>query len=112
MSRVAAFSVGKMRDRVQIQQATETIDAAGQVIRTWATLYADQPARWVPMRGEESQRGGQVEAQVDDVFEIRYRTGITPQMQLIHRGRTYGIVYVRERNGRLRYLELSVKAVI
>lgn len=116
MSRVQTyqrrFRLGAMRDRVQLQTATEAIDAAGQVIRTWATTYANQPAQRLPMRGEEASRGGQVEAQIDEVFVIHHRDNVTPQMRLLHNGRTYGIVYVNEKDGRQRYLELSVKAVV
>lgn len=106
------FRVGTMRDRVQLQAAVETIDSAGQTIRTWTTAYADQPAQRLPMRGAEGIRGGQVEAQIDEIFVIHHRDNVTPEMRLLHNSRVYGIVYVNPIDGRLRYLELSCKAVV
>lgn len=106
------FRVGAMRERVQLQTATEAVDDAGQTVRTWTTTYANEPAQRVPMRGGEGINGGQVEAGIDEMFIIHFRESVTPQMRLVHGSRTYGIVYVSPVEGGRRYLELSVKAVV
>lgn len=106
------FRVGAMRERVNLQTSTSTMDDAGQPIRTWATTYENEPAQRVPLRGAESLRGGQVEAGVDEVFIIRFRDSVTPQMRLVHDGRNYGIVYAEPVEGGRRYMALSVKAVV
>lgn len=106
------FRLGAMRERVNLQTATDTVDDAGQPIRTWATTYASQPAQRMPMRGSEGLRGGQVEAGIDEIFIIHFRESVTPQMRLVHDSRNYGIVYVNQVEGGRRYLELSCKAVV
>lgn len=106
------FRVGAMRERVNLQTATETVDAAGQVNRTWATTYLSEPAQRVPMRGGEGMRGRQVEAGIEEVFVIHFRENVTPQMRLVHDSRNYGIVYVEPVEGGRRYLELQCKAVV
>jgi len=106
------FRVGAMRERVNLQTATESLDSAGQTIRTWATTYASEPAQRVPVRGGEGARGSQIEAGIDEIFIIHFRESVVPQMQLIHGSRTYGIVYVNPVEGGRRYIELSCKAVV
>lgn len=106
------FRLGAMRERVNLQTATETTDAAGQVIRTWTTTYASEPAQRMPMRGGEGARGRQVEAGIDEIFIIHFRESVTPQMRLVHDSRNYGIVYVNPVDGGRRYIELSCKAVV
>lgn len=106
------FRVGAMRERVDLQTATETADDAGQTIRTWATTYAAEPAQRMPIRGGEGTRGRQVEAGIDEIFIIHFRESVTPQMRLVHGSRNYGIVYVNPVDGGRRYIELSCKAVV
>ncbi len=106
------FRVGAMRERVNLQSATETVDDAGQTIRTWAATYTSEPAQRVPVRGGEGSRGRQVEAGIDEIFIIHRRDSVTPQMRLVHDSRNYGIVYVNPVEGGRRYLELSCKAVV
>lgn len=106
------FRLGAMRERVNLQTASEAVDDAGQSIRTWSTTYTAQPAQRVPIRGGEGTRGRQVEAGIDEIFIVHYRSSITPQMRLVHDSRNYGIVYVNPIEGGRRYLELSCKAVV
>ena len=98
------FRLGAMRERVNLQTATEAVDSAGQVIRTWATTYASEPAQRMPIRGGEGARGRQVEAGIDELFIVHFREDVTPQMRLGHASRNYGIVYVNPVEGGRRYL--------
>jgi len=104
------FHVAQLRDKVTIQQATSTQDAAGQPIRTWANLYVNQPAKWQPVAGQESVRGRIVEAGISTVFVIRKQDGITPEMRAVHSSGTYGIGYVKPVDGFPRYIELHCKS--
>lgn len=106
------FRLGAMRERVQIQTGTESVDEAGQTIRTWITTFANEPAQRMPVRGGEGTRGRQVEAGIDEIFVIHFRDTVTPQMRLVFDSRTYGIVYVNPVEGGRRYLEISCKAVV
>ena len=106
------FRVGKMRERIKIQQATDTVDDAGQSIRYWSDVSTSEPATWEPISGQEVLRGRQVEAGITDIFQIHYKSTITPQMQVVYGGRTYGIVYAKQVDGGRRYMELQCKAVV
>ena len=105
------FRVGAMRERLTVQNFTEAVDSNGQTIRTYATLYADEPSQWVPTGGGESLRGKQVEAGINAVFIVRFRDGYTPELRVVHNDETYGVVYVNQVDGGRRYIELQCKAV-
>lgn len=104
------FRVGAMRERITVQSATND-DSTGQRSRTWANLYADEPAAFMPTTGGESIRGEMVEAGISAVFTVRYRSGYSPENRLTHDGETYGIVYVKPVKGGRRYIDLHCKAV-
>lgn len=106
------FSVGEMRDRITIEEATETLDDVGQPTRTWATIYLSQPAKWVPVAGSETIRGRAVEAGIKTIFIVRHQSGITPEMRVVHSSGTYGIGYVKPIAGRQRYIELHCKQAV
>lgn len=106
------FRLGAMRERVDIEQPVTTVDASGQPIRQWAKLYRNQPARWVQIAGGESIRGRSVEAGVTALFHLRLRTGITPEMRLVHRSGVYGIGHVKQVEGRDRYVELHCRQAV
>lgn len=110
--RPRGFRVGKMRERVNIQTATDNVDTTGQPIRTWNTTYTSEPAEFTPTSGGEFLRGRQIEAGINAVFVIHRRDSIVPQMRVVHSSTNYGIVHVRQVDGGLRYLELECKAVL
>lgn len=101
------FAIGDMRDRIDIQSKTETVDNAGQPIVSWSTSLAGEPAKYEPINGSEVMRGRQLESNVKVVFTIHYRPGITDDMRVLHNGKYYGILYVHEVDGGRRYLELQ-----
>ena len=104
--RANSLRIGAMRERITIQQKTETVDSIGQTNRTWANLYADEPARFEPVSGGETLRGKQVEAGVTVIFTIHKRAGIDTTMRVSYGGSTYGIAYINPVDGGNRYLEL------
>lgn len=104
------FRVGKMRERINIQQASVT-ETTGQPVRSWANLYASEPASFEPASGGETIRGRQVEANVSAVFIIHKRTGINTEMRVVHDSTNYGIVRVLPVEGGNRYIELHCRAL-
>ena len=105
------FRIGAMRERINIQTSTDSVDDAGQPIRTWATTYTNEPAQYTPTSGGETLRGRQIEAGIAAVFTIHRRTSIVPQMRIVYDSTNYGIVHVRPVEGGRRYVELECKAV-
>jgi len=106
------FKLGSMREQVDIEQPVTSVDSSGQPSRAWAKLYRNQPARWVQVAGGETIRGRSVEAGVVAVFHIRMREGVTPEMRVVHRSGIYGIGYVKQVEGRDRYLELQCRQAV
>ena len=62
---------GTLNKRVELQQATQTKDATGGPVRTWATVVT----RWAevkPAGGAEKFESDQMEARTTVVIRIRY----------------------------------------
>lgn len=102
---------GSLRHRITIQTPTTTQDAAGQPIRTWATLAGPVvlPAKVESVAGGETIRGRQVSAVAQVMFTIRYRSDITTQMRVIWDGRVLGIVRASDPYGDRRELRIEAK---
>ncbi len=82
---------GKLRRRVVIERRARTQDDHGELVDDWvhhATVWAEV----VDNNGREIIRGGTVVATVSTEFTIRYRGGITADMRIRDRGRTWEIV--------------------
>lgn len=103
------FRLGAMRERITIQTATETTSDAGDVTPTWADTYANEPAKFDSVSGGETLRGKQVEAGINAVFTVHYRSTFTPKMRVVHNSNNYGIVYIKQIEGGRRYSELWCK---
>lgn len=106
------FHVGQMRDRIDVYIDSTAADAAGQLVVTRTKWLSAEPAKFEPTHGGEGLRGRQVEAGINAIFTVRYRTGYTPQHSITHDSQTYGIVYVKPVEGLDRYRELHCKAVV
>lgn len=104
------FRTGSMRERINIQTATSTVDSIGQSVPTWATTYTNEPAKFEPTSGGETLRGKQVEAGITAVFTVHYRSAYVSTMRVVHGSTNYGIVYVKPVEGGKRYVELWCKS--
>lgn len=94
----ACVPSGSLRHWMEIERPTETQDAAGQVTRTWTTL-ARVPCSYQVLSADESIRGEQVQATLRAQFEMRWRSGVTPQMRIVFDGRTLNIRAVFDPDG-------------
>lgn len=75
---------GRLLHRVTIERPIERQDATGAVIvDRWeevATVWAEIR----PVRANEAFLGAQVQGEVDTVVTIRFRSGITEKMRVLH----------------------------
>lgn len=65
-----------MRTQIVLQQKTETANALGELVATWAddvTVFAEP----TPVRARDQFAAGKEQLPVDVVFRIRYRIGIS-----------------------------------
>lgn len=72
---------GPLRDRVTLRSAAITRGEVGGAIETWSDL-ATVWARVRPLRGREISQASQIGSAVSLVVEIRWRTDVTPSMQV------------------------------
>lgn len=89
---------GKLDRRITLQQLTQGVDGYNRPTADWLTL-ATRWASWRRATANEQLAGGQVNAQVTDIFEIRYDStvaALSPKDRLTYGSRTYDIVEVTE----------------
>ena len=99
--------------RITIQSATETQDAHGQPIETWADFATELPAEYLPVSGAEQFQAQQVLARAVAKFRIRWRDDLTRKMRVIFDDVTFDLRHFEEdmRHSRHQYMILSVEAV-
>lgn len=84
------MQAGKLNHRVTIEAPPTAQDAAGQPIGAWvpvATVWADIRHQ----NGLEAIKAGAVASTVKASIRIRYRTGITSGMRLLHGAAVFNI---------------------
>jgi SPP1 family predicted phage head-tail adaptor len=97
-----ALDAGKLRERVTVQQATETRNRLGESVLDWGT-FAEVWASVEGLSARELFSFGQQQIEVTHRVRIRLRDGITSKMRLLWRGRTLQIISVLEQDDRTMY---------
>lgn len=97
---------GRLRQRVQIQAASESLGGFGDAVQTWTTVAT----RWAsvePLSGRELWQAQQVQSDVTHKVTLR-PAGLTvsPKMRIVHKTRTLSIQSVRDVEERGIALEL------
>lgn len=97
---------GNLRHRVRIEQPVDVRDTGGGFSRTWELLDV------VPASIESEDSGEPLDADAltstqRHLVSMRYRTGITPSMRVVHDSRTFKILSVVNVDQRNRELVLS-----
>jgi SPP1 family predicted phage head-tail adaptor len=99
----------KLDRRITIQTVTKSTDSEyGEAVETyadWATVWASV----TPWQMKEFNLAGQISAEVDTRFHIRYLSGMTPTMKIVYDGKTYDI-YKFEEVGRHDRMNIFAKA--
>lgn len=89
---LAAVRSGDLRHRITIERATETVDALGDVVRTWpGTVLGVRWGRVVPLRGQEFWDAQRVNSKVTHKVTLRDITGLTTSDRFVHLGRTLNL---------------------
>lgn len=88
---------GKLRHRIEIQEAIETTDEYGQVQQTWQTVAT----RWggvEPLSGREAAHSKQVHQDTIHEVTLRYYAGLTAKHRLVYDGRQHEIISVTNKS--------------
>ncbi len=91
MPREVEFNIGRARKRVTIQRIAITKNSVGEAVKTphnvarvWAGI--------TPLMGRELVTAQQYHAETTHLIEIRFRTGITPNLQIVLGARLFTIL--------------------
>jgi SPP1 family predicted phage head-tail adaptor len=93
------IDAGSLRERVTVQQASESRNALGETVLSWAT-FAE---RWASVEGVSSRellQYGQQQIEVSHRVRMRWLSGLTQSMRIVWRGRTLEIVSLFEHGNR------------
>lgn len=93
---------GRLRERVTVQQASESRNALGETVLSWSTFAT----RWASVEGVSAREAltlGQNEITITHKVQMRYLSGLTQRMRLQWRGRTLEIVSLLEHDNRSRH---------
>jgi SPP1 family predicted phage head-tail adaptor len=99
------IDAGKLRERVTIQQASESRTAMGEVVQTWAT----HSERWASVEGVSSREAldaGQQEVTITHRVRLRYLSTLTQNMRFRWRDRTLNIVSLLEYGNRTEHVAI------
>ena len=101
---------GRLNARITIEQPTDTQNAVGDTVQTWAVLDT-VAAEYVPLRGQEAVVADAMQASITCKFRIRWRDDVTAIMRIKWDGRIYNIKGPPIPLGRRETLELMAEAV-
>jgi SPP1 family predicted phage head-tail adaptor len=93
------MDAGTLRERVTVQQATESRNRLGESVLEWAT-FADVWANVQGVSAREFLLAGQQQVELSHRVKMRYLTGLTSKMRLSWRGRTLEIISILEHENR------------
>lgn len=93
------IDAGSLRERVTVQQATESRNRLGESISEWSTFSEV----WASVQGVSAREfllAGQQQIELSHRVKMRYLTGLTSKMRLSWRGRTLEIISILEHDNR------------
>lgn len=97
--------LGPLRQRVNIQARSATVDAFGQESETWATV-ATVWASVEPLSGRELLAAQQVQGETTHRIRMRYQAGVTTSSRLLFNLRPFDVRSVINKNEAGAFLEL------
>ena len=99
------IDAGSLRERVTVQQASESRNALGETVLSWAT-FAE---RWASVEGVSSREAlaaGQQDVTITHRVRMRYVSGMTQGMRFSWRSRTLQIVSLLEYGNRSEHVAI------
>lgn len=104
------MKAGKLRHKIIIEQAINSIDSYGATTRTWST-YATAWASVEPLTGREYFEQGKVNSEVTTRIRTRYISGVTNLMRVKFGTRIFGIVRINNILERNKEFELMCQEI-
>lgn len=104
------INAGRLRERVTVQQASESRNALGETLLSWST-FAD---RWASVEGvsaREALSAGQQDVTITHRVRMRYVSGMTQNMRIVWRSRTLNVVSLLEYDNRTEHVAICEEVV-
>ena len=101
-----AYSIGKMRHKVEIQAPVNTTDTGGGSARTWSTVNT-RFANVRPVKGVEGYRQGQGQETLSYEVVMRHTDDIGTNYRLKFGSKILNIKHLRNENQRDKYTILQ-----
>jgi SPP1 family predicted phage head-tail adaptor len=98
--------IGRLRERLELQSATDTLDSYGQPTRAWAT-YSTVWANLVPLGASEPQIADKQTPQGKFKITIRFQSGVLPFHRAVMGARTFNFESVIDVDERSKWLEIQ-----
>lgn len=104
--------IGSLNKRVVLQAPTETQDAAGGPVRSYAADTATVWAAIEPLAGREWVEAQKINAEATGRVRIRHYSGLLPTWRVKYGTRTYDVLAVVNIEERGREMILYVKEAV
>ena len=96
-------------DRCTVQYLTETVDADGQVVKTWTDRYTDVPCNVMPLKGREIRGPNQTYVVANTSIALQgHYTNIVESDRAIVGDTAYDILLVEQILGSMTRLSCEV----
>ncbi len=105
------MNAGDLKHKIQILSKQTITDEEGFTKEDYV-VFADTWAKVTPTQGREFYQAAAIQAEKDVKFTIRYRKGITNDMQVKYNNQIYRIKSIIDWNEEHRYIDLICEAVV
>ena len=103
---------GLRRHRVEIHAKTETENATGELVPTWAKVAdGDSWASIRPVSGKEGERAGRIRETTTHAIRIRWIDGLNAEHRVIFGSQAFEIESVLNFNEKGEYADLMCKEI-
>jgi SPP1 family predicted phage head-tail adaptor len=104
------MNAGSLRHRITFQTSTDTVDAGGGLVETWATL-ATVWASISPLVGRELVNAKMVNSEITHKIRIRHLSTVTPKCRALFGTRIFQIFEVLDYEERNIEMQIGAKEV-
>ena len=94
------MKAGDLRERVTVLAYRETKNAMGEMMPVYDQTFTEVWASVNGVTAREFLLAGQQQTEISHRVQMRYLTGLTQQMRISWRSRTFEIVSILERENR------------
>lgn len=102
---------GELRHRLALQTSTDSKDAGGGLVETWATV-ATVWGSVKPLKGEDKVNAQLVNSEITHSIKIRYRPGVNAQGRILFGSRIFQLFEVLNIDERNREMHIGAKEVL